>query len=178
MTMQPQSPILRFIAVVTSPQPRLLYLTHTGIDRSSFGSLDWLGWELAANIVSATGEEQSVMDHWEETFLEILRYPEEYSDQPLDWRWEHSGDPVNLRQMQPTIDESRRFKTAIKTAVAPDGALRLCFNLYDNGDCRFTCEGLIRDRELSAWVPQEWSDAHKDLPSAVEAARKKFDWVS
>jgi hypothetical protein len=178
MTMQSQSPNLRFIAVVASPQPLRLYLTHTGIDRSSFGSLDWLGWKLVAIKVSETGEEQPIMDHWEETLLEILRYPEEYSDQSLDWRWEQSGDPANLHVLQPTTDESRRFKTAVKTAIGPNSDVRLCFNLYDDGGYRFTREGLIRERELSAWVPQEWSEAYKDLSSAEEAARKKFDWVN
>ena len=118
------------------------------------------------------------MDHWEYTLLEILRYPEDYSDQPLDWRWEHSGEPANLRGLQPTTDESRRFQTAIKTALGLDGDQRLCFNLYDDGAYRFTRETLIREGELSAWIPQEWSDAHRDLSSAEEAARKKFDWFS
>ena len=117
------------------------------------------------------------MDHWEETLLEILRYPDDYSDQPLDWRWENSGEPANLRELQPTADESRRFETAIRTALGPDGNQRLCVNLYDDGKYRFTLETLLRDGDLLAWVPREWSSDHQDLSSAEEAARTKFDWL-
>lgn len=175
--MQMQSSDLRFIADVASPEPRRLYLAHTGIDRSSFGSLNWLGWELVARTLSATGDEQRLMDHWEESLLEILRYPDDYSDEPVDWRWENTGEPANLHELQPAADESRRFQSAIKTVLAPVGDKRLCFNLYDDGNYRFTLEALLRDGDLSAWVPREWSSEHQDLASAEEAARRKFDWL-
>lgn len=174
---QQPAPNLSFVAVVGSPEPRRLYLSRTGIERSSFGSLDWLGWELVANKITERAEEQPLMDHWEETLLEILRHDEDYSDQPLDWRWDHSGEPANLRELQPTVDASRRFETAIKTALGPKGDQRLCFNFYDDGAYRYTREAQIRERGLSAWVPKEWSDAHKNLASAEEAARKNFNWL-
>ena len=161
---------------MASPLPLRLHLSHTGIDRSSYGTLDWLGWELVVNKISATGDERPLMDQWAQTLLEIMSYQDEYSDQPLEWRCEYSGKPTNLRELQPRVDESMRFQTAIRTVLGPDSDQRLCFNLYDDGNYRFTLEALLREGDLSAWVPCEWSSEHEDLSGAEEAARRKFNW--
>ena len=165
-----------FLADVTSPEPRRLYLSHTGIEASSFGSFDWLGWTLAVSRFSESGEELPFRDHWEESLLEILRYPENYSDHPLEWRSTSSGEPVDLRAQQPIWDASRRFETAIRTQASPDGEQRLCFNLYDDGRYRYTLERLICDGALSAWLPRGWSGEHSDLESAEIAACRAFEW--
>lgn len=42
-------PDLKFWSEATSPEPVRLYLSHTGIGASSFGSFEGLGWQLIVN---------------------------------------------------------------------------------------------------------------------------------
>jgi hypothetical protein len=168
----------KFVAETLSPERVRLYLSHTGIGASSFGSFESLGWEMVALKLSASGEEQLYRDHWEETLLEILRYGDEYSDTPIQWRSQNSGEIADLRAMQPVYDESKRYETAIRTAVAPGGRQRLCFNLFDDGHYRFTLEEQICEGAHSAWVPRQWSREHSDLASAEEEARSAFPWFN
>lgn len=166
----------KFVAETLSPEPVRLYLSHTGVGASSFGLFEGLGWQMVAYKLSATGEEQLFRDHWEETLLEILRYEDSYTDTPVQWRWQNSGENTDLRAMQPVYDASKRHETAVRTAVAPNGRHRLCFNLFDDGHYRFTLEEQIRDEALSAWVPRQWSNEHSDLASAEKEARSAFAW--
>jgi hypothetical protein len=166
-----------FVADVASPLPVRLHLSHTGIDRSSLGALDWLGWELVAKKVS-DGQELIFRDHWVETLLEAIAIAGSYSDEPLHWRWERSETATNLFALQPAYDSSRRFQAAIKVEFNPDGEQRLCFNVYDDGCFRFTHEQLIESDQLQAWVPRSWSGEHPDLRSAVDEARKGFSWFN
>jgi hypothetical protein len=166
----------KFVAEASSPEPVRLYLSHTGIEASSFGSFEGLGWELVVNKLTPAGEEEVFRDHWEETLLEILRYIDGYSDKPVQWHRENSGELTDLRAVQPVYDASRRYETAVRTAVSPDGGQRLCFNLYDDGRYRFTLEKLIREGELSAWVPRQWSSEHSELADAEKEARNAFSW--
>lgn len=168
----------KFVAEVLSSEPVRLHLSHTGIGRSSFGSFEGLGWQMVAYKLTATGEEQLFRDHWEETLLEILRYEGNYSDAPVQWRRENSGEIADLRAMQPAYDASKRYETAIRTAVAADCRQRLCFNLFDDGHYRFTLEEQIREGALAAWVPRQWSSAHSDLAKAEEEARSAFAWFN
>jgi hypothetical protein len=167
-----------FVAEVSSPERRRLSLAHTGIDRSSYGSLKWLGWEFIIERVTAAGQDLAEWHVWEESMLEILRYPEDYSDGPIIWRSSDTGDEVNLRALQPAFDASMRFANAIKTAASADGNSRLCFNLYDDGHYRFTLEERMREAELEAWVPRDWSSEFPSLEAAESAARQRFDWIS
>jgi hypothetical protein len=166
----------KFVAEAASPEPVRLYLSHTGIEASSFGSFEGLGWELVVSKLTPAGGEEVFRDHWEETLLEILRYEDNYSDTPIQWRREDSSEIADLRAMQPGYDASKRYETAIKTAVAPDARKRLCFNLFDDGHYRFTLEEQIRDGALSAWVPRQWSSEHPDLANAESEARRAFAW--
>lgn len=166
-----------FVAEVSSPERRRLSLAHTGVDRSSYGSLEWLGWELVIERVTTAGQKLAEWDAWAETMLEILGYEEVYSDKPVIWRSGDTGEEVNLRALQPTFDASMRFATALKTAVSPNSIERVCFNLYNDGHYRFTLEKRIRDAELQAWVPKDWSSAHPSLEAAEGAARQRFDWI-
>jgi hypothetical protein len=166
----------KFVAEATSPEPLRLYLSHTGIGASSFGSFEGLGWELVVSKLTPAGHEEVFCDHWEETLLEILRYIDDYSDVPVQWRRENSGELTDLRALQPDYDASRRFNTAVRTSMSPDGAQRLCFNLYDDGRYRFTLEELIREGGLSAWVPRRWSGEHSDLADVELEARSAFPW--
>jgi hypothetical protein len=168
----------KFVAEATSPEPVRLYLSHTGITASSFGSFEGLGWQLVVNKLSPAGDERPFRDHWEETLLEILRYIDDYSEEPLQWRREISGEIANLFALQPVYDASRRYETAVKTAVNPKGTQRLCFNLFDDGRYRFTLEELIREGDLSAWVPRRWSSEHLDLAKAEEEAHSAFSWFT
>lgn len=168
----------KFVAETLSPRPVRLYLSHTGIAKSSFGSFEGLGWQMIACKLTANGEEEMFRDHWEETLLEILRYEDNYSDKPIQWRRENSGEIADLRAMQPVYDASKRYETAIRTAVAPDGRQRLCFNLFDDGHYRFTLEEQLREETLSAWVPRQWSSEHPDLANAEKEARTAFAWFN
>ena len=150
-------------------------LAHTGIDRSSYGSLEWLGWEFIIERVTAAGQNLAEWDAWEESMLEILRYPEDYSDEPIIWRSSNTGEEVDLRALQPAFDASMRFANAVKTEVFPDENRRLCFNLYDDGHYRFTLEERIRESELEAWVPRDWSSEYPSLEAAEAAARQRFN---
>lgn len=167
-----------FTAQVSSPEPRRLYLSHTGIGPSSFGPFENLGWELVVTKVLQSAEEEPLHDHWEETLLEVLRYPSNYSDEPLQWCWSDTGELADLAALQPDFDVSTRFLLAAAVQVRPDGVQRLCFNLYDDGSYRFTLEERIEEGDLSAWVPREWSSQHPDLASAEAAARMRFAWLS
>lgn len=73
----------KFVAEAASPKPVRLYLSHTGIEASSFGSFEGLGWELVVNKLTPAGDEEVFRDHWEETLLEILRCIADYSDAPV-----------------------------------------------------------------------------------------------
>jgi|CXWL01.1.fsa_nt_gi hypothetical protein len=165
-----------FVAEAISPAPVRLYLSHTGIGASSFGSFEGLGWQLVVNKLTPAGGEEVFRDHWEETLLEILRYIDDYSDAPLQWRREHSGELTDLRDVQPVYDASKRYETAVRTATSPDGGQRLCFNLFDDGRYRFTLEEQIREGDLSAWVPRRWSSEHPNLADAETEARNAFSW--
>ncbi len=155
-----------------------LYLSHTGIDRGSIGSFEGLGWELIVNKVTPAGDEATFRDHWEVTLLEILRHANDYSDTPIQWRREQSGEPIDLYEAQPAYDASARYTAAVKVAMNPDGAERLCFNLFDDGRYRFTLEQVVKDGPLSAWVAQTWSSEHMDLAEAEEEARAQFSWFN
>ena len=61
-----------------------LYLSQTGIERSSFGALDWLGWELVAKKLTSAGGELVFRDYYEDTLLGALGVAAEYSDHPLE----------------------------------------------------------------------------------------------
>ncbi|MFC7498563.1 hypothetical protein ACFQRC_04930 [Enterovirga sp. GCM10030262] len=167
----------QFVAAVSVPERRRLSLTHTGVDRSSYGSFEWLGWELVIERLSNTGQDFAEWDVWEETMLQILRYEEDYAEEPVVWRALDTNREVDLRLLQPTYDASMRFATALKTAVAPNGDKRLCFNRYDDGRYRFTLEERLRDADLEAWVPKDWSSEHSHLEAAERAARRRFDWL-
>ena len=165
-----------FIAEVERPEPLRFYLYHEPIHQSSFGALDWLGWSFIVRKISPAGEEIMFRDHWEETFLEILRYSEKYSDGPPPWRCESSGELVDLGQLQPRFDMSRREESAVKTVVNPDATQRLCFNLYDDGKYRYTLEELLCEGRRTAWVPRDWSPEHVDLGRAEKAAQRNYTW--
>jgi hypothetical protein len=83
-----------------------------------------------------------------------------------------------LFALQPVYDESRRFQTATKVELSPDGEQRICFNIYDDGYFRFTHEQLIASAKLQAWVPQSWSSEHPALRGAEEEARRGFGWFN
>ena len=166
-----------FVADVASSLPVRLRLSHTGIDRSSLGALDWLGWELVVNKLS-DGQELIFRDYWVETLFEAIALAGSYSDKPLQWRWERSAKAADLFDLQPGYDASRRFQTAIKAEFSPDGEQRLCFNVYDDGCFRFTHEQLIESDQLQAWVPRSWSGEHPDLCGAEEDARRSFSWFN
>ena len=166
-----------FVSDVASPLPARLHLSHTGIERSSLGALDWLGWELVVNKLS-DGRELIFSDHWVETLLEAIALAGSYSDEPLQWQWERSAEAADLFALQPAYDESRRFQTATKAELSPDGEQRLCFNVYDDGYFRFTHEQLIASDHLQAWVPRSWSGEHPDLRGAEEEARRGFGWFN
>ena len=139
--------------------------------------MDWLGWELVVNKVV---DEQALTfaDHWVETLLEAIGLADSYSDEPLQWRCELSGEAADLIAMQPGFDASRRFQLAYKNVFSPDGKQRLCFNCYDDGTFRVTHEQVIDRDELQAWVPKCWSDAYPDLHGAEDEARRLFSWFS
>ena len=164
-----------FVADVGSPASLRLHLSHTGIQQSSFGSFDWLGWELVVNKLS-DGEEQRFRDHWEATMLQALALANSYSNELLLWRLEGSAEVVDVSGLQPAYDASRRFQTAIRTDVSSDSANRLCINAYDDGRYRYTHEQLIVNGNLRAWVARRWSQAHTDLLGAEKEARLAFDW--
>src|SRR5262245_33212473 len=111
----------KFVAEAISPEPVRLYLSHTGVGASSFGSFEGLGWQLVVNKLTLDGGEEVFRDHWEETLLEVLRYIDGYSDAPVQWRRENSGEPTDLRDVQPVYDASKRYETAVRSAVSPDG---------------------------------------------------------
>lgn len=167
----------QFVAEISSPERRRLSLLHTGVDRSSYGSLEWLGWELVIERVSEAGQGLVDWDTWEQTILEILRYEEVYAEEPVVWRILDTGDEVDLRSLQPTFDASMRFATALKTTVSPEETKRVCFNLYDDGHYRFTLEERIREGGLEAWVPTDWSSEHPSLETAEGAARERYEWI-
>lgn len=169
-------PDRNFVAEATSPQAVRLYLSHTGIETSSFGSFARLGWELVVYKLTPAGGEEVFRNHWDETLLEILRYIEDYSDAPVQWRRVNSGEIADLCALQPVYDASSRYETAVRVAMRPDGGERLCFNLYDDGRYRFTLEELIREGCLSAWVSRRWSSEHFDLADAEKEARSAFGW--
>lgn len=167
-----------FVADVDSPEQRRLYLSHTGIERSSFGSFENLGWELVITRFSDTAEEITLSDHWEQTLLEILRYPGLFSDAAPQWRWLSSGAAADLRTLQPGFDASARFETAEAVKVSPDGTKRLCFNRFDDGSWRFTLEEQVSDGGLTAWVAIDWSVPHPDILAAQATAQSKFAWLT
>lgn len=160
------------------PEPMRLYLYHEPIKSSSFGSLDWLGWSLLVSRLSPQGEEIPHRDHWDFTLLEVLQYLGDYSDEEVNWRWEQSGEPANLIQLQPQFDASKRFETALKVVVSPGQTNRLCFNLYDDSGYRYTLEELYREGELEAWIPNDWSIEYPDLKTAESSARKSYSWCA
>lgn len=168
----------QFLAEVSSPERRRLLLSHTGVDRSSYGSFPHMGWELVVERHGEPGGALAEWDVWEETLLQILRYEEVYANQPVVWRILDTDDEVDLRSLQPTFDASLRFATALKTCLAPRGDKRVCFNFYDDGHYRFTFEERITDANLEAWLPKDWSSEHPSLEAAERAAREKFDWLN
>jgi len=166
-----------FVAEVTLPEPRRLRITYTGIERSSSGAAEWLGWEFVACGLDEAGNEFPLSETWEMTFLGILRYPPGYSEHPLTWRREGDDRAVDLVSLQPEYDASRYGERALKVIMGPGLVERLCFNVYDDGYYRFISEQLIQEGRLSAWIPGEWSSEHRDLTGAEREARKKFRWA-
>lgn len=153
-----------------------MWITHTGIEKSSIGAADWLGWEFVVNDINKIGDLLQLASTWEKTFLAILRYPPIYSDQPIKWRCEQTGEIASLISLQPAFDASRYFDHCVETAYAGDGDRRLCFGLYDDGSYRFMLEQEDRENGLSAWEPRQWSERHADLASAKLEAKTRFDW--
>ena len=166
-----------FVAKAELPEPLSLHLLHEPITQSSHGALNWLGWSLVVRKLSPDGEELMFRDHWEMTLLEILRYPDDYSDVPLLWRREGSRQQVDLVGLQPKFDASKRLETAVKVVVSPDANQRLCFNLYSNERYRYTLEERLCDGKLTAWVPKDWSPEQVDLSGAEELARRNCSWL-
>ena len=53
------------------------------------------GWNFAVEENSDDGEVRPVFDTWHETLDEILMYPPSYSDEPLHWQDETTGNLVD-----------------------------------------------------------------------------------
>jgi hypothetical protein len=166
-----------FVADVRLPERRRMWITHTGIQKSSFGAAEWLGWSFVVSTFGDGDEERPLADRWEMTFLEILRYPEEYSEKPIQWRRQDTGENVCLRGLQPQLDASRYYESCVKSCANPDENLRMCFNRYDDGSIRFILEREVRENGLSAWEPLEWSAPHDDLAGAENEALNRFAWA-
>jgi hypothetical protein len=155
-----------------------MWISHTGILKSSTGAAPGLGWEFVVSSFDECGIEHPLADRWEESFLQILRYPGEYADHLPAWVWEETGQPADLRALQSHFDESGHAKIALAIVIAPTGDERLAFNLYGDGEYRFIREERLSEGGLEAWLPKEWSRGrHLDLASAKAEARETYLWA-
>jgi len=165
-----------FTAEVKLPEKRRLFLTHTRIEKSSFGAADWLGWEFVVSGVEESGETVPIADFWEIMLLSILRYASDYSEEPIEWCSQQTNQIVDLSKVQPNFDRSRYFDRCIKATYSSDGDQRVCFNQYDDGLYRFMREKRIEYQGLVAWEPQEWSKPHENIAAAEDEARSLLNW--
>jgi hypothetical protein len=165
-----------FVAEVVGPPRLKLRISHTSIEKSSFGRADWLGWEFVACEIDPQGHERPLSDSWETTFLQILRYSSGFSDEPMRWRWQDTGEEADLRSLQPGYDASGYEERAFKVLYGPDRTTRACFNAYDDGACRFMLEREIRAGDLAAWEPVEWGVPQTSLEAAEADAQEKLGW--
>lgn len=164
----------RFRAQLATPRKLEFVLQHEGVAKSSHGQLDWLGWTLRIWETSDEGEEKLVSDDFEMSLAEIMRCADYFATCPLDWTDEEHGLPVDLAQLQPEFDRSRRFSTALYVTTNEEETKRACINLYDDRAYRITTEVRLIAGGRVAWLPQEWSAIFGSLEEAKVVAQREF----
>jgi hypothetical protein len=164
----------RFRAQLTRPRKLEFVLEHEGVVKSRHGELDWLGWTLHIWETSGEGEEKLVSDDFEMSLAEIMLCADYFATGPLEWTDEEHGLSVDLVQLQPEFDRSRRFSTALFVATNEEETKRACVNLYDDRVYRITTEEKILAGGREAWLPQEWSAAFGSLDEAKATAQRAF----
>ncbi len=60
------------------------------------------GWSFVVDETDGNGEPRPLRDTWEETFEEIIRYPELYARSVLIWLDQDTGQTVDLQAFNPT----------------------------------------------------------------------------
>lgn len=88
-----------FVAEVLRPSHRRLYVYRDGYVGDSTALR---GWNFVVEALADDGSVAPIFDTWEETFLEILRYPGEYASEAPLWRRPHNAELVVLEDLAPT----------------------------------------------------------------------------
>lgn len=88
---EPREPRYEFIAQDEGPPRRRFYIE---------GGDEGEGWRGGFDAIDQGGLESPGMDWWEETFSQIIRYPEGYASKPLQWADAKSGEMVDLKTLR------------------------------------------------------------------------------
>lgn len=159
-----------FVAEVGSPVRWRLRISHSSI------AGDWSrGWRLEISALDPNGLEMPSTDHFDETFLQILQYVPRFPEGPVRWRWEATGEPVNLAELQPACDVPSSFERhAVLTLRSADDAQRVYIGAYDDGSFRWALEDRITIDGRTAWSHPRKSPPYPNVADAEAAARREF----
>ncbi|MCM8558016.1 hypothetical protein [Sphingomicrobium sediminis] len=156
-----------FFADVISPKPMRLELWQEPYTKTSFGSLPWLGWHFFSLPRDPADPDEDYVD---DSFAQIIGYVERYH-RKADWR-DEDGNSVELRKLQPILDDSQRWALASWREVRDDGAVRVCINQFDDCVFRLTTERVRAANDMNWWEPVAWSDPFDDFAKAQENANR------
>jgi len=82
-----------FFADVSVPARRRLYIYR---DPPATDNVSVRGWCFVVDEMNANLEWIPLRDAWEETFSEIMLYPDLYSNEPIIWRESETGQLVSM----------------------------------------------------------------------------------
>lgn len=162
-----------FIAEVGDPARWRLRISHASMPG------DWSrGWRLQTWALDAAGLEMPATDHFDETFLQILQYVPAFPEGPLQWRWESTGEAVDLAEIQPACDVPSVYERhAVITVSSADDSQRIYIGAYDDGSFRWALEERICIEGRSAWSHPRRSEPYPTASAAEAAARREFGQV-
>ncbi|WP_133162155.1 hypothetical protein [Hyphococcus luteus] len=94
--METKSYTVSYKAEYVGPPKRYLYLTKELPIPNDAPPEMVSGWVFVVDEEDKNGEIQPLWDTWEETYREIIRYPEVYAPKDITWVNDDTGEPVDI----------------------------------------------------------------------------------